>query len=72
MRVTFPAHLVLEFTILTTFGGDCKFLRSPLCVFLQRPITPSLLRSHILLSSLFLDFVSLCYLLYYLFDMNIL
>ena len=61
MRVTCPAHLVLQdFIARTILGEEYRSLSSSLCNFLLSPVTPSLLGPNILLNTLFSNTLSLC------------
>jgi hypothetical protein len=53
-RATGPAHLIFhDFITRTIMGEEYRLLSSSLCSFLHFPITSSLLRPNILLSTLF-------------------
>jgi hypothetical protein len=58
---TFPANLILHNLIfLIKLGEEYKSRSSALCNFLHYPVTSSLLGPNILLSTLFLNTLSLC------------
>jgi len=60
IRVTFSAHLIpLDFITRTILGELYRSLSSSLCSFLHSSFTSSLLGTHILLSTLFSNILSL-------------
>jgi hypothetical protein len=61
MCAAYPIHLILHGLItLTIFGEVYELWSSLLCIFLQPPVTSSLIDLNILLSYLFSYILSLC------------
>ena len=61
IRATCPTHLILfHFITRTILSEEYRSWSSSLCSFLHSPVTSSLLRPNILLSTLFSNSLSLC------------